>query len=715
MSAQPQDIPTPAMQFREYVEHGYSIVPIPPGLKGPRTKGWNLRENRISRVEDVPATLKQAGLAHLYSNTCAFDLDDLEKARDHFRKSGIDLDALLNAEDAVRIDSGKPNRGKLLFTVDPEVATRLFHDDQQELGYELRCCARPDDYGRINTIQDVLPPSIHPDTKQQYRWTGKGDWRSPPMLPQALQEYWLNVLDNPPENNGASKTGRNNILSRRAFAMRKNGVEVAHIEEQLLCLNIELFPNNPLPDKEVIEIARKKQRIPPEIPLNDLGNAQRLVADIGEDIRHIADLGMDMTWSDQGWIKDRRNSLHRAFVDMTIPRMLSEAITLDTKQGVPLLRHAKASGNTSKIKGAVDLARKESPIRTLSDQWDANGDWIAFWDGTVLNVRTMESRPMTRDDLIRRRINAPFDLNANCREFSYLIDHLVGGDEDARRWLLQLWSTGLSSSILQKIIFVLWGASDSGKTTAVEIVKRVLGDFAVSLQSNFILKKKYPNSGGPNAELIDLLGKRAAFVAEFPSGRLDDNLLKNLTGSDTLPARRLYSNEIVQVPCRLTITISSNGKPFFDATDAGMLTRARALHVREGLDFSNKPMRSNAVDWIVQREASGIVALLVRSLRELIENDEALPESQRIDEDTAELNLANDRVAMFIKHCCDTGPDKKRLKSKVHEDYVKFCESEGHQPFSKRRFYEVMRDVHGFAEKRIRGYDYFAGIEERVF
>ena len=175
MSAQPQQIKTPQQQFAEYVEHGLLVVPIKPHietgepLKGPEginAIGWNLRENCISRVEDILATMTQGGLAHLYSNTCAFDLDDLEKARAHFKEHDIDIDALLSADDAVGIDSGREGRGKLLYRISTELGPQLRHINRQDLGYELRCATRPDEDGNIKTVQDVLPPSIHPETLQ---------------------------------------------------------------------------------------------------------------------------------------------------------------------------------------------------------------------------------------------------------------------------------------------------------------------------------------------------------------------------------------------------------------------------------------------------------------------------------------------------------------------------------------------------------------------
>lgn len=448
---------------------------------------------------------------------------------------------------------------------------------------------------------------------------------------------------------------------------------------------------------------------------NDLGNAERLALLVADQVRHNTDLGEDWVWTDQGWKIDRGNTLHKAF-DKVIDGLYAEARALP--KGVEAnaaFRHAKSSGNSTRVKAAIEFARMESPIATRLDDWDSDGELITFADGTVLNVRTMESRPMGRGDLIRRRINAPFDKEAKCPEFEYLINHLVDGDEKARAWLLQLWSTGLAGSILPGIILVVWGASKSGKTTTVEILKRVLGEYACSPAPEFIIKSKYPNAANaPNAEIVNLQGRRAAFIAEFPPGRLDENKIKTLTGGDTLSVRKLYSNTFIDVRCRLTLTISSNSKPFFDATDAGMLRRVRALNVRNPIDFAKKAERLNAIDWIFQKEAAGIAALLVRSLRDLIAAGEVLPESERIAEDTGQLNLANDRVGQWLQKRCETAEECEQSKVDLARSYERFCEEEGHTAFSRRRFYEVMETVHGFREKKVKGERRYAGVQEAL-
>lgn len=54
---------------------------------------------------------------------------------------------------------------------------------------EFRCATREG-----LTVQDVLPPSIHPDTGQPYRWGGKGNHLAIPEIPPALLQVWLHEV-----------------------------------------------------------------------------------------------------------------------------------------------------------------------------------------------------------------------------------------------------------------------------------------------------------------------------------------------------------------------------------------------------------------------------------------------------------------------------------------------------------------------------------------
>lgn len=176
------------------LQTGWALVPIPYGKKGPTSEGWNLREQCITsagmahRLEGI-----NVGLAHAYCTpnpTCAIDIDDYGQSKQWFAARGIDVDSLLSANEAVVIWSGKKYSLKLLYrlplNVPPLVSKKINGIDGKSI-LEFRCATKDG-----KTVQDVLPPSIHPEG-HQYRWFGENPL-NPPDLPSCLLELWQVIL-----------------------------------------------------------------------------------------------------------------------------------------------------------------------------------------------------------------------------------------------------------------------------------------------------------------------------------------------------------------------------------------------------------------------------------------------------------------------------------------------------------------------------------------
>lgn len=180
--------------FDSYIRHGWKLVPIPSGTKGPTTKDWNKPENALKRSNDLPPNWG-VGLGHAYSGTMALDIDHWGRAVEEFTKFGIDLDALYAAPDAVIIDSGKQGHGKLLYRMPDGLvlpSKKLIDADDKGAKFnyiDFRCAAKSG-----NTVQDVLPPSIHPETQQPYRWAGHGKWTNLPEIPANLLTFWQALI-----------------------------------------------------------------------------------------------------------------------------------------------------------------------------------------------------------------------------------------------------------------------------------------------------------------------------------------------------------------------------------------------------------------------------------------------------------------------------------------------------------------------------------------
>jgi hypothetical protein len=176
----------------EYCKYGFALIPIPEGSKGPVNKGWNEKQNVITNPDDAINIKHNVGLAHLYCNsyiTATLDIDDYELSKKWLAEHDINLDGLLNADDAVQIISGRPGRSKLLYKLpseSPRMLTQQITDpESKSMVLEFRCAS-----ANGKTVQDLLPPSIHPDTLKPYTWGGKGNWKNIPTIPFSLFKVW---------------------------------------------------------------------------------------------------------------------------------------------------------------------------------------------------------------------------------------------------------------------------------------------------------------------------------------------------------------------------------------------------------------------------------------------------------------------------------------------------------------------------------------------
>lgn len=172
----------------DYVRGGFVLVPLRAARKDAVRARWNHREQCVQTAEEAAQLDGNIGLAHAYSRTAALDIDDLTKARPYLLSQGVNLDEISSASDAVMITSGRENRLKLLYRL-PQDVSPLATKQLNAHGFELRCASASG-----LTTQDVLPPSIHPETGKPYEWSYAdptvGSWRNLPELPLSLLTLW---------------------------------------------------------------------------------------------------------------------------------------------------------------------------------------------------------------------------------------------------------------------------------------------------------------------------------------------------------------------------------------------------------------------------------------------------------------------------------------------------------------------------------------------
>ena len=178
---------------------GFAVVPIPPGTKGPTAPGWNAPANTITTLEHAESyAIKHPrsnfGVLHSASNTAALDIDDEGAARQALAALGIDLAKLL-AANPYRI---KGRRGeKPLWRIPDGLSLGRHALSWPKQDGATKANGQPEVFTifelRAGAVQDVLPPSVHPDG-MAYTWAGEvpPTRGALPELPAELLRLWEN-------------------------------------------------------------------------------------------------------------------------------------------------------------------------------------------------------------------------------------------------------------------------------------------------------------------------------------------------------------------------------------------------------------------------------------------------------------------------------------------------------------------------------------------
>jgi len=185
------------MTLAHLLSSGLALVPIPRGQKGPTSKGWNERVNVITDPADAHRLEGlNVGLAHAYCTptpTCAIDVDNFDKAQEWLRAQGLDLDDLYIPDESVCFTSKQKGRIKFLLRLPAgrrPIPTRQVLVDG-EVVLEFRCASASG-----KTVQDLLPPSVHPSGRK-YEWITDVDVASMPTLPDDWLAVWLGLEESP--------------------------------------------------------------------------------------------------------------------------------------------------------------------------------------------------------------------------------------------------------------------------------------------------------------------------------------------------------------------------------------------------------------------------------------------------------------------------------------------------------------------------------------
>lgn len=443
--------------------------------------------------------------------------------------------------------------------------------------------------------------------------------------------------------------------------------------------------------------------------LSDVSNAQLLLKLYGEDLKYCRE------WKDNGWlIWDGKRWLESAghkVTQMAIRAVEKLRLQRDTLAGVDerkeLDRHVKSSMRVTGIRAMVALAHDLEPVQVRAKDLNAQ-PWLLNTPSGTLDIKRRVLSRHKREDLLTRMIATEFDKDAQCPRWLAFLDTIMGGDQEMVAYLKRAVGYCLTGSTDEQCMFVLYGTGRNGKSTFLQAVRELLGDYAKQASMDTFMYK-YRGSSSSD-DLANLQGARMVVASESEeNARLSESLVKQITGGGSITARRLYENLQEFIP-EFKIWLDTNHKPVVKGTDLGIWRRIRLIPFTVTIpeaDVDSDLARK------LRDEFPGILAWAAQGAKEW--QDGGLGHPAAMEVATQEYRTEMDTIGRFLSECCLTGTARQYsiTTQRLYELYEKWVNDNGEFSKLSKRHLGLKLQERGFQPNRNHGGRFWAGLMEK--
>ena len=340
------------------------------------------------------------------------------------------------------------------------------------------------------------------------------------------------------------------------------------------------------------------------------------------------------------------------------------------------------------------IADAQSVFPVSRADFDRDESLLNLLNGT-LDLESGTLLPHDSAELLTKRANVIFDPDAPFEVWEKFVFQVMEGNREKIAYLQRICGLCLTADTSLECLWLLYGASTrNGKSTFVETMARLLGDYALSTPPETLAQRKR-QAGTASGDLARLDGCRFLNASEPPKRMLlDTALVKTLTGRDSITARNLYEREFQFVP-KFKLLINTNNLPV--VSDDTLFTSGRVRVIEFPHHFTETEQDPNLKRRLCQPEnLSGLLNWCLAGLREFHRIGEKPPASVKTA--TASYQKDSDKISMFFSEAMDADAKANVAGSTAYEAYSQWCNDSGFGVDSKSSFFADLRSRNLLAE-----------------
>jgi putative DNA primase/helicase len=416
----------------------------------------------------------------------------------------------------------------------------------------------------------------------------------------------------------------------------------------------------------------------------DVGNAEALVDLYGDDLRYCYMRGKWLIWDDMRWKIDEVGTIWER-AKGTVKALLNQALKVqDGDKRLKAIKHAIQSESHNRLWAMIKLARSEMGVTPGMMDRDP---WLFNCLNGTLDLRSGELRPHKKGDLITKMAKVEYKEGTKAERWESFLREIMCGREELVHFLQKAVGYAMTGDTREQCLFVLYGKGANGKSTFVETIRKIMMDYSeVAAPSSLMIKR--PDIVRNDIAKLD--GTRFVASSEASErGKMDEGLVKQMTGQDVITARFLFKDEF-QIRPTWKVFLSTNYRPEISGTDYAIWRRIRLVPF--DAVFKGKKC-DKELDKKLEKEKEGILAWMVDGC--MMWQSEGLKMPEEVKTATREYREEMDKIGPFLEESCYFHPEARVTIKDLYDSYLRWCKKNDEEALKKAEFGSKLKDREG--------------------
>ena len=423
--------------------------------------------------------------------------------------------------------------------------------------------------------------------------------------------------------------------------------------------------------------------------LTEDGVARLLEEALGGELRYSPAWKSWLRWDGRRWVLDGLHHAQRK-LDGLIRNVIADLQALNAADPAFIKKCRSARFRTDVLRLA------ESKMVYDITLLDAD-PWLLNVQNCVLDLRSGDVLPHSPQFDLGKLARFTYDPAAKAKRFLEFIDQVTAGDRDLARQLQTALGYALTGSTKSHVAFFLIGEGSNGKSTLLELVMELLGDYAQVSPASLLTEQA--RESHPTV-LANLEGSRFAVVNEIPmNARIDSARFKSLTGGDTIPVHLMYKDFHPMTP-RFKLFIATNHLPRIADNSDGMWRRVVVIPFN--VKFVGDACDQDLKDKLVQ-EGAGILNWLLEGVRAWQAGGIIQTQNSKVARET--YRQGEDLVGQFIDERLQEAPGQRLLSAVVYKLFQDWAGQGREQVMNSNAFGRALT-AHSLVREKIGGISY---------